>query len=279
MSTEEDGLIDTHLHLQDEKLQSIRESVVATLRAEKVDWWGVNSTSPHDWEKVASLAVSLPEVFPFFGVHPWKVNGLEDCWEKKLVEILNRFPGAGIGEIGLDRWIQDHDIRKQKEIFDQQLELAVQYRRPVTVHCLQAWGSLAEILEDRLGGLPFLLHSFGGPVEMVPRFLDLGAYFSISGYFFRKTRKEKLDVFRSIPGERILLETDAPDMLPPQEMLRYPSAHKGQQVNHPGNLPEIYQAYAAWRGCSADAVIRAMRENCRCWLDDSFRVDSSATDP
>ena len=70
MGIEENGLIDAHLHLQDERLREHLLEIVEVLRKENVTWWGVNGTSPSDWEEVADLADSYSEVYPFFGVHP-----------------------------------------------------------------------------------------------------------------------------------------------------------------------------------------------------------------
>lgn len=274
------GLIDVHLHLQDPRLSGDLDRIIADLRRERIRFWGVNATHPNDWDEVARLADSHREVVPFFGVHPWKIENLEPGWEAGLERLLQRFPHAGVGEIGLDRWIRDHRISLQRGVLASQLEIARRWSRPVSIHCLQAWGHLEEILDATGFKSPFLLHSFSGPVEMLPRMLPRGAYFSISGYFFRPVMTAKLDVFREIPKERILLESDAPDMAPPDFLRPYRlgSEVEREEPNHPANLRAIYQAYAEFAGQPFEEVLEQIQLNHERWLADSFRTGSEAPD-
>ena len=111
----------------------------------------------------ADPARSYPKLIPSFGYHPWYVKERSPDWQTVLVRHLDAVPSA-IGEVGLDRWIKDHDLAPQEEVFVWQLRLAAERNLPVSIHCLQAWGRLLELL--RAGPCPrcgFLLHSFGGP--------------------------------------------------------------------------------------------------------------------
>jgi TatD DNase family protein len=116
---------------------------------------------------------------------------------------------------------------------------------------------------------------------VVSSLCDRGAFFSLSGYFFREDKKKKLEVFRCIPRDRILLETDAPDMLPPEELRSYSvfSDSGNGLLNHPGNIESIYEAYAHFTGCSQKEIASEMRENLRCWLDLSIRNPREAPGP
>ncbi|MDF1859373.1 MAG: TatD family hydrolase [Verrucomicrobiales bacterium] len=256
-------MIDAHLHLQFPEFDGILDKVIEAARKVGVKAFVVNGTSPEDWNQVASLATEVAEIIPFFGVHPWKVNELRAGWEEELDRYLEAFPGAGVGEIGLDKWIRNHDIGRQRETFLRQLELAEKKARPVTVHCLKAWGHLSECLKSSKFQRPFLLHSFGGPTELIGEFLKREAYFSLSGYFLRPDKTKKRDAFLSIPRERILLETDAPDMLPPDELIQFPLSREGKEINHPANLRAIYEAYARWKELPVSEVISATSENFR----------------
>lgn len=256
-------MIDAHLHLQFPEFDGILDEVIEAARKVGVKTFVVNGTSPEDWNQVATLATEFPEVFPFFGVHPWKTTELRTGWEQELIRHLEAFPNAGLGEIGLDKWIRDHDIPKQREVFLRQLELAEEMARPVTVHCLQAWGHLSDCLNASSFQRPFLLHSFGGPVEMIAEFVNRGAYFSLSGYFLRPGKTKRRDAFLSIPVDRILLETDAPDMLPPDELIQVPLSREGKEVNHPANLGAIYEAYARWKEVPVSEVISVTDANFR----------------
>jgi len=198
----------------------------------------VNGTEPVDWAAVAELAETYPGfVLPSFGLHPWKVKGRAGDWFETLREFLNRFPNAGVGEIGLDRWIEGHDIEDQLIVFRDQLNLAVELDRPCTIHCLRAWGQLLKELKSRESLPRFLVHSFGGSIETGRKLAELGAYFSFSGYFLHARKGKVVEVFRQLPLDRILVETDAPDMLPPDRDRPFGN----DAVNHPANLARFQQ--------------------------------------
>jgi TatD DNase family protein len=174
------------------------------------------------------------------------------------------FPNAPVGEIGLDRWIENPDIDAQIECFRWQLELATDLQRPATIHCLRAWGLLDEQLRTlRLPEHGFLLHSYGGPVEMIPGFVKLGAYFSLSPYFGHARKAQQLAVFKSVPLDRLLAETDAPDMWPPDELNPHPLQHDGKPINHPANLRVSYELLASLLEMSFEELVGQIGENYR----------------
>lgn len=230
---------DAHNHLQDRRFEGIREDVIITMLNHGVTRCVVNGTSPRDWPKVAALAAQYPKlIIPSFGLHPWQqpTNG----WHEQLVTHLDSVPHACIGECGLDRWIIDHDIDVQRAVFTAQLDLAEQRNLPLSIHCLKAWGILLEILESH--ALPergFLLHSYAGSAELVPRLAKLGAYFSFSGHFLHERKQNVREAFMAVPPDRLLIETDAPDMLPPDHVIGHPLEN---QLNHPANLLGIHAA-------------------------------------
>jgi len=254
-------MIDSHLHLQDVRLSSDTEEIMATVRTSGIRRLVVNGTEPLDWDAVEKLAADYEEVIAFFGLHPWRVGKETEGWLDDLEARLRRDDNAGVGEIGLDRWIWNSDFTRQKEVFSAQLDLARNLDRPVAVHCLQAWGTLLEVLSDAGSTRRPLLHSYGGPREMIEDFVELGAFFSISGYFFRPEKAEKLAVFDAVPLDRLLIESDAPDMLPPPDRVRFA---KGD-VNHPANLAAIYEAVASRLAISPDEVVTMMRRNFAAW--------------
>lgn len=211
-------LFDAHNHLQDPRLDPWRNALLASLQRHNIAGLVVNGTCEADWPAVAALARDEACVQPSFGLHPWHLAGRSADWLARLEDALVEFPSAGVGEFGLDRWMQAPDVPAQRECFLAQLALAVRLDRPATIHCLRAWGMLEELLRDATRpARGFLLHSYGGPAEMVPVFARLGAYFSISPGFAHSAKAGKLAVFQHVPLERLLIETDAPDMAPPKE--------------------------------------------------------------
>lgn len=257
---------DAHNHLQDDRFLGRQAELIAAAAAVGVEEMMVNGACAADWLTVARLASAHSRVRPSFGWHPWYLQEMPTSDPGLLRALLEAHPEAAVGEIGLDRWIleqppavraryqpdfADHEpvgVADQVRVFVGQLVLANELDRPVTIHCLQAWGALMEVLRSELRPKRgFLLHSYGGPVELVPELTRLGGFFSFPGYFAWERKVRRRDVFRSIPMERLLVETDAPDQLPPETLIRFPLSPptpEGRPLNHPANLTAIY-AYAA----------------------------------
>lgn len=227
---------DAHNHLQDARFDIMRERIIDKMLESCITRCVVNGTCPEDWSKVANLAVQHPDlIIPSFGLHPWKKA--TPNWQEQLIEFLEAHTNACLGECGLDKWIKNYDLNQQTDIFTIQLDIATQRNLPLTIHCLKAWGPLVEILENnQLPERGFLLHSYSGSAELIPRLTKLGAYFSFSGYFLHSRKSNVLNTFHHVPTDRLLIETDAPDMLPPNETITHPLEN---QLNHPVNLIAI----------------------------------------
>lgn len=249
-------LIDAHNHLQDSRFDHDRTGIIAQMQSEGISACVVNGTEPADWPKVAELAKRYPNfALPSFGLHPWRVKGRAEGWLTELESLLQKFPTAGVGEIGLDRWIEGHDIEAQQEVFTAQLALAVKYNRPCTIHCLRAWGPLLSVLESADHLPRILIHSFGGSIETGKRLAKLGVWFSFSGYFLHPRKEKVIEVFKQLPTDRILVETDAPDMLPPESDRPFGN----DEVNYPANLTRIQQRLSDLIGISAEQLISNTR--------------------
>jgi TatD DNase family protein len=256
-------LLDAHNHLHDARLLPWRAEILAGLPTLGIRGAVVNGTREDDWDAVASLAAATPWVIPSFGLHPWHVNARTPAWREKLTHFLDAHPGAGIGEIGLDRWIEGNDPVAQAECFRWQLALATERNLPATIHCIRAWGALWDIIRE--GAVPargFLLHAYGGPAEMVAGFHAHGAHFSFSPSFLHGRKTAQREIFRHLSADRLLVETDAPDLAPPPECNPRPlSGADGKTLNHPANLLVAYDALAEIRGVSRDELAAMLAEN------------------
>lgn len=260
-------LFDAHNHLQDERLDPWREEIVAGMAASGIGEMIVNGSCEEDWPQVAELEWKHAWVRPAFGLHPWYVKDRGPEWLERLREHLVAHPRAVVGETGLDRWIENPDVEAQVACFRAQLALAVALDRPITIHCLRAFGLLEEVLRSmKLPRRGFLLHSYGGPAEMVPGFVRLGGYFSVSPYFAHPRKSAQLATFAKIPLDRLLAETDAPDMWPPPEVNPHPLS--AADVNHPFNLSVSYDLIARLHDLSREETEKAVAENYRRLFDD-----------
>jgi TatD DNase family protein len=254
--------LDAHLHLQDQRLEPNLDGVVTEMRELGISRWVVNGTSEADWPRVAELAKAYPEVLPAYGLHPWFVKDRTPEWEDALANYLSHHAIA-VGEVGLDKWIRDHDIEDQETVFRRQLRLATATNLPVVIHCLKAWGRLLAVLKsESLPPAGFLLHSFAGPREMIEDFIALGARFSFSGNFLQERKADVLETFRHIPRDRILIETDAPDMALPENLETHPlNDSEGQRLNHPANLLAVYRGLADALSLPEETLATQVAEN------------------
>jgi TatD DNase family protein len=238
---------DAHNHLQDDRFGGRQSELLAVSARAGVVRMVVNGACEEDWPAVLRLARENPMVLPSFGYHPWYLAKRTPGWLAKLETFLDAVPSA-VGEIGLDRWKPDLPYAGQEEVFLAQLGLAAERNLPVSIHCLQTWGRLHELLcENPRPARGFVLHSYGGPAEMIPGFAKLGAYFSFPGYFLHGRKQRQRETFKQVPPDRLLIETDAPDQpLPDTKVLHSLTTADGQPINHPANLPAVYAGLAEW---------------------------------
>ena len=243
------NLFDAHNHLQDDRFAGRAAELLSACAGVGVARMVVNGAYEADWPDVLALARAHPLVLPSFGYHPWYLGERTPDWEKQLIACLDAAPSA-VGEIGLDRWKPDLPYAGQEEVFLAQLRIAAERNLPVSIHCLQAWGRLHELLRDHpRPAVGFLLHSFGGPAEMIPALARLGARFSFPGYYLHPRKARQREAFRHVPPDRLLLETDAPDQPLPADQIRFPLTDaQGQPLNHPANLVAVYEGLAEFLG-------------------------------
>ncbi|MBC8002996.1 MAG: TatD family hydrolase [Opitutaceae bacterium] len=257
-------LHDAHNHLQDDRFGGHQDELVATTVTADVVRMVVNGSCEEDWPAVQDLARRHPCVLPSFGYHPWYLAERTPNWQSTLKQYLDATPGAVVGEIGLDRWKPDLPYDGQEDAFVWQLRLAAERNLAVSIHCLRAWGRLHELIRaESRPARGFLLHSYGGPVELVKPLARLGAYFSFPGYYLHERKIRQRETFKHIPPDRLLIETDAPDQLPPDHLAGFHALtdSAGHPINHPANLQPIYNSVAEILGEPLEAFALRIEEN------------------
>lgn len=281
---------DAHNHLHDAWLTPHRARILADLSTTGIRCCVVNGSNELDWPEVAGLCSTAQRaqtspadanalhLLPSFGVHPWDVGNRTPNWQQTLLRHLDETPDAAIGEIGLDRWMLDRarpddprlaglrraPLDEQIEVFRWQLTLAAERNLPASIHCLDAFGALHDVLRSTpLPARGFLLHAYNGSADLAHAFIKLGAYFSFNGAFL-EPRKERLrELYTQIPAERLLIETDAPAMRLPadREKFTLPDTDEGDPVNHPANLVATYAALAELRGIPLASLCTQVAQN------------------
>lgn len=290
--------VDSHNHLHAASLQTHRARILADLASANVSAVVLNGTSESDWSDVAAFctpksvtptaAVETPiSLYPSFGLHPWNAGNRTPDWERLLMLQLEAYPHAGIGEIGLDRWMLDRarsddprliglrraPLEEQIDVFRLQLSLAAEQNRAASIHCLDAFGPLYDVLRStprpKRG---FLLHAYSGSAELARSFGKLGAYFSFNGAFLDPRKFKLRALYAKIPSERLLIESDAPSMRMPAEFHNFgpaaaapifnlPISPAGEMLNHPANIVRTYFALAELRETDVASLARQVAEN------------------
>lgn len=177
-----------------------------------------------------------PWVGRAWGVHPGICDEIEPEAIRPLFDGRNYHPRA-IGECGLDT-LTGIPMDHQAEVFARQLEIAAHVGVPVLVHLRGAWELGLKLLRDHARSVPWIMHCFCGSWETAIGFLREGAFLSFSGSLCRANARKTPRVAGLVPVDRILLETDAPDLRPPG----WPHPH-----NEPAALPVIAKRLAEIR--------------------------------
>ncbi len=251
-------MFDAHLHLQDARFDGCRTAVLRAAVATGVTGGCCCGTSPNDWAAVCALAeqpsaLSGFHLLPALGVHPWYAGELPADWLAHLEALLAQYPAAPVGEIGLDG-LRDHPSRAvQRQVLTAQLELAARLQRPVVLHGARAWGDLLAALHPFAPRLPgFVAHAFGGSADLQRELLTLGGFLSFAGTVCNPAAKHVRAAAATTPAERLLMETDAPDLLPFQPKTAGPAPDHAPAIpadlNHPARLVTIAATLAELRG-------------------------------
>jgi len=245
---------DSHCHLDHPRLSGALPELISAARGAGVGGFLVPGVEPGDWPRISALTRRFPEAAAAFGVHPMHAALLT---AKVLAELLRLSPAAvAIGEIGLDYALPAPSRAIQQQAFRTQLRLALQVGLPVLLHCRRAFHDLLAILEEegagRLGGV---MHAFSGSPETALQCVRSGLHISLAGSVTYSNAVRPPAVAGCVPLERLLLETDAPDLAP--------EPHRGG-VNLPEYLPEIAACVARIRGIPLQELARATTQNaCR----------------
>lgn len=228
-------IFDTHAHFDDERFDNDREELFNYLNSSQGVGGIINcGCDIPSSEKSISFAKKFPFIYAAVGFHP-EYAANNECDLAKLEELLKEEKTVAVGEIGLDYYWDKEHKEKQKEIFAKQILLAKKYNKPVIIHDREAHEDTLNILKEyKPNGV---LHCFSGSKEMAMEVVKLGMYIGVGGVLTFKNNKKLPEVIKSIPLNRILLETDAPYMAP--EPFRGKTNHSGLIIYVAQKLAEI----------------------------------------
>lgn len=245
-------LIDIGVNLTHSRFDADRDAVMARAATAGVERMVITGVSANESIAAAALARAHPSVLrSTAGVHPHHASEWNDASAQAIATLLDDPAVCAVGETGLD-YNRDFSPRgDQRQAFAAQLALGVTHQRPAFCHQRDAEADFLAILQDYYQTLPgAVLHCFTGGQDLLERCIEWDLYIGITGWICDERRGAALrELVGLIPRSRLLIETDAPFLLP-----RDLTAPPANRRNEPGFLGHILNRVAALRGESAEAL-------------------------
>lgn len=210
-------LIDTHVHLDDSRLQGDVAAVVERAHAAGVQRMVCIATTAASSERCIALAQRFEQVYASVGIHPNNAHEAAPGDWQQIERLAGSAKVVALGETGLDRYWKDAPFPLQQDYFRRHLQLSRSTKLPVVIHCRDAEADILPMLEADYaahGPLRGIMHSFCGNQAFADACLRLGLYLSFSGMLTYKKNDELRQIAASVPADRILVETDAPYLTP-----------------------------------------------------------------
>ena len=234
-------MIDTHTHLYSEEFDTDRKEMIQRALNAGITEFYLPAIDSESHEKMLALEADYPGVIhSMMGLHPCYVK--PENWEQELALVksyLEKRAFCAIGEIGIDLYWDKSTLDIQIKAFEQQIDWAIEYDRPIVIHTRESFDETFEVLERKKHPkLRGIFHCFSGNLEQAKHAIDLNFILGIGGVVTFKNGK--IDQFlHEIPLEHIVLETDSPYLAPvPYRGKRNESSY---MVNVVKRLAEIYQ--------------------------------------
>ena len=208
-------MIDSHCHLDHEPLMSDLSNVIQRSKDVGIKKLLTISTSIDSFSKIKQLIHKDDIIYGTVGIHPHE-SDKNDLTSSQLVQKFKENKKIiGIGETGLDFYYNNSDREKQISSFKEHIEASIETKSPLIVHSRNAEDETYEILNSyKNNDLKILMHCFTGSKEFSKKLLLLNSYFSASGIITFKNSTDLQDTFKSLPLEKILIETDSPFLAP-----------------------------------------------------------------
>jgi TatD DNase family protein len=226
---------DSHCHLTAEQFAHDREDVIARARAAGVDRIVTIASDLADARDALALARNHDGVWCTAGIHPHEAAAQKVGDLEEIRSLLSEEPLAvAVGETGLDYYYDHSPRREQIASLEAHVSLALETDKPLVVHCREADDDLGDILLDAGDKVRGVLHCFVGGARLLETGLALGWYVSYSGIASFKNF-DGGDLLRTVPLDRLLIETDAPYLAP--------VPRRGRR-NEPSFVPHVCAAVA-----------------------------------
>jgi TatD DNase family protein len=254
--------IDTHCHLDAPEFLSTLPEIITAAKDQKIRAILLPAVKATDCQHVRDLASQysgeIPGLVYTLGIHPLFTNQAraEDLatLEEHIVQSLSDPRFVGIGEIGLDYFVEGLDPHQQEHFFHAQLDLAQKFQLPVILHVRRSQDAILKALRRRKipGGIA---HAFNGSFQQAEQFIELGFKLGFGGAATYQRALQIRRLLADLPIDSIVTETDSPD-IPPAWL-----KEEGIAFNQPAFMARIARELAAIRGISDSEFAAAVWRN------------------
>ena len=247
-------LIDSHCHLDFPDFAGEHEAVLARAQSAGIARIVTISTRVKRHAEVLAIAERFPQVYCSVGTHPHHAHEELDIGTDELIARTRHPKVVAIGEAGLDYHYNSSPRDAQERGFRNHIAAARATGLPLVIHSREADTDMARILEEETGkgAFPAVLHCFTGGRDLAQRAIALGLFISFTGILTFKKSDDLRAIAKSLPADRILVETDAPYLAP--------GPHRGKR-NEPAFVAETAKVLAETRETSPDEIARQTTEN------------------
>jgi len=252
-------LIDTHTHLDDARFDGDRDAVIARAREAGVETLITIGCDLASSRAAVSLADRYPFIYATVGVHPHEVKCIGDDWYDELRRLAQHPKAVAYGEIGLDYHYNHSPPKLQRDRFREQVCLARELGLPIVIHTREAQEDTIKILKEEKGSeVGGVFHCFSGDAWLAKDALDMGFFLSFSGVITFQNATMLRDIMKTVPMDRLLVETDCPFLTP--------VPHRGKR-NEPAYVKFVAEKIAELKGStepmSVEEIGRITSQNAR----------------
>jgi len=247
-------LIDSHCHLDFADFAAERDAVVERARAAGIRRMITISTHTEAFDSISRLSETYEDVFCTVGTHPHHAHEEAEVFLDRLAALARHPKCVGIGEAGLDYHYDKTPRDIAARVFRTHIAAARQSGLPIVIHARDADTDVAAILQDEMGKGAFkgLLHCFTASALLAETALSLGLFISFSGVLTFKNSQNLRDIARTVPMDRVLVETDAPFLAP--------VPYRGKR-NEPAFVAATARTLAEVKGVSIQTIAQETSAN------------------
>ena len=247
-------IVDSHCHLNFSKDGPSLDEVLTNAKESNIELMLNIATKKSDFNNLINLSKSYDEIYFTLGVHPHEAKEMDIHVADKIYQNANNDKFIGIGETGLDFYYNHAEKNVQILSFEKQIEIAQDLSLPLIVHMRDAEEDTIKIIKQKikLKKLNGVIHCFTGSQKFADEMIGLGFYISASGIITFKKSDELRDIFKKIPANKLLVETDSPYLSP--EPLR-------GKINQPSHIIHTIKRLAEIRNSDYDEVVSTTNKN------------------